>query len=175
MMGGGQDDVGGNAGGKGYRGGGGGEEDELRREYLGVWQSGSANRKAVSFKRAAKEAFGLSGSVYDPLGLGGPTEEQVGRAERAVRFAYRETQQALADSGISEVTLYRGVAGPYDEVGAVEAWTSDPLVAEDYAGPGGVVLVEVVPAARVLAWYDGPGWPEGPPNREWIVLSEEPG
>jgi hypothetical protein len=92
---------------------------------------------------------------------------------------YRETQDDLRVRGISEVLLYRGVREPYDPataVGVIESWTSDYDVAVEFAGPTGEVWIERITATRILAWYDGPGWVNGPKGSqfEWLILSEEP-
>lgn len=170
------------AAGTGSGGGGSAFDDEdeplLRRELLSGWQSGSANPKAIALKYAAKEAFGLPGIVYEPLGRDSPGQDlTVERAVRAVRLMYQETQEALREllRGVTpEVTLYRGVEEDYRRRGVIEAWTSSEDVAEDYAGPDGVVLIRTVPTSRILAWYNGSDWPTGPAHYEWIVLSEEP-
>jgi hypothetical protein len=130
----------------------------------------------MALKQAAKDVFGMEGLVYTPYDRRPPRAGQLALARRAAQLTYRETQAALAERGITEVTLYRGLRRQYSQPGALEAWTSAPGIAEEFAGSEGLVLRETVTARRIFAWYDRPGWVEGPKGQqfEWIVLAEEP-
>ena len=94
--------------------------------------------------------------------------------ELIVRAMYENTQKELAEHGIKQVTLYRGMALPEGNdpewvrkngVGEITqfplaSWTSDKSLARDFArtaadhvnGPGtGFVLASTFPAARIVS------------------------
>ena len=74
---------------------------------------------------------------------------------------YDETQRQLAERGIKEVVLYRGVSDPKFVRGgsdlitlkgnALESWSVNPYVAYGFTGRRGYVAKMIVPASRVLS------------------------
>jgi len=124
-------------------------------------------------KEAARQEFGLSGMVYNPRGHV-LSDREIAQVQRTLREVYRDTQDALKELGITEVSLYRGLKGEVRVPGVIEAWTSDQEIARRFDGYD--ILEEVIPASRVLAWHEGPNWTNRrfQYQREWIVLSEAP-
>lgn len=96
--------------------------------------------------------------------------------DKLVSATYERTQRTMKESGVTEVTLYRGMGK--DRVGGksntLESWTADKQVAEGFAKEmGGKLEVATFPASRIFA-TPASGW--GVANQaEVIVLGNEPG
>lgn len=147
---------------------------------IGMWAgtSGDTNPWAVLMQRAVDAELGTGGD-WDPHGtatntntyvVGGKTQAQVVAERwdhvgafyrRFVRVQYEHTQDSLAEAGITEVSLYRGMhtsgpAGDYKKVGVhevtlmpVNSWTVSATTAKQFAGAG-VILSATIPASRIL-------------------------
>ncbi len=91
-----------------------------------------------------------------------------------MRRIYEDTQEALRRRSILQVRLYRGLAAPYETPSILSSFTASLDMAMKF-GPYGVIE-ENVPAVRIFAWYEGPGWRNGRFGQqfEYVVLSEEP-
>lgn len=146
-----------------------------RAAHLDQWVHGSKRKASVAWKQAAIDELGAGGVPFSRVAWNF-TEADRAAARRAVRLQYDMTQTALAAQRVQVVKLYRGVKGQYDAAGSLESWTTDIATARKFAGPSGVVIVEDVPASRILAHSGGPGWKNGKfgEQHEWIVLGERP-
>lgn len=135
------------------------------------WVRGSSRKQSVLLKVAVKEEFGLPQEVWK-RGKHKFTDEQIAQARVAVRRMYEETQEHLKQQGISSLHLYRGIKSPVVTPGTVEAWTTDLDSARKFGEYG--ILEEDVPASRILAYSQGPGWVNGPNGEEFehLVLGE---
>ena len=91
---------------------------------------------------------------------------------------HNDTQEHLRREGVEEIKLYRGVKTAYGKVGPVESWTESEEMARKFAGEDGIILMEEVPADRLLYGHRVPGWRDSKKfgaQQEWMVLSESPG
>lgn len=146
--------------------------EERRNWMLWEWTSGAKRRTSLMLKQAAKAALGLSGSIYAAGKRINLPEPDVDRAKLDVQRMYNSAQEALRARGVATLRLYRGIKSGYAARGAIESWTADVEVAREFAGPNGLVQVEDVPAERILAGHDLPGWSDGPygPQSEYLAL-----
>lgn len=140
-------------------------------DAVDAWVHGSGSRSAVLMKHAAKKAFGLEGVPFTraPWTI---TDAEVKGAMPTVRRMYRQTQTELRKRGVKKLRLYRGIKRNYKTAGALESYSTDVEVAKDFAGPGGKVIVEDVPADRILNGVDMTHWHNGRfgNQSEWIVM-----
>jgi hypothetical protein len=106
-------------------------------------------------------------SAFDPQGeeRGWETDDVImAKTKKSVRALYDHTQKELADAGITEVTLYRGIIAPSKTPGrrgdtagysgnALESWSSDPRIAGIFSSDGarGYIVKMTVPASRVFS------------------------
>lgn len=149
------------------------KHEERRDWMLWEWVHGSSRRTSIMLKRAAIEEFGLEGVPYQRSGV----EFRIPKADRDrargdLRRLYTATQAQLKKQGKSSVRLYRGLKTDFDVPGSVSAWTSDRRVAQTFAGKGGRVIAEEVPASKILVTHESEGWVDGVfgPQSEFLVL-----
>jgi hypothetical protein len=143
------------------------------RQLQWSWVHGSNNKAAVALKIAAQDELNAGGLVYSKVGFR-YTAADIAAARSAARWMYEQTQRDLAAKGVRSVRLYRGTAQG-DAVNALESWTTDIAVAIKFAKRvGGVVIVEDVPASRILVYHRGPGWKNGAfgDQSEYVLLGE---
>jgi SPP1 gp7 family putative phage head morphogenesis protein len=134
---------------------------ERRAHLLWQWIHGSKRKTSIELKQAAIQEFGLRGISYNPRGFRIAAAD-VARTRGDLRKLHNLTQRDLKRRGIKSIRVYRGVRGEVVERGAVESWSTDRKVAEKFAGQtGGKVVVETVPAERILARRGGPEWLDG--------------
>lgn len=140
-------------------------------DAVDAWVHGSRSRSAVVMKRAAKSAFQLSGVDYTRRAYA-ISQADVTGAVPAIRRMYSQTQRELSRRGVKTMRLYRGIKAKYTTGGALESWTTDPDVARRFAGRGGTVVVDDVPATKILNGVDMEHWHNGRfgNQSEWIVM-----
>lgn len=77
---------------------------------------------------------------------------------------YEQTQQQFRESNIQEITLYRGIILEPNRIGsfnigdvigiegnALESWSFDKAIADDFAGGYGITLQVTIPTDRILS------------------------
>lgn len=124
------------------------------------WVHGSKRKTSVMLKSGAIREFGLRGVAFNPRGFN-IAEADISRTGGDLRRVWRRTQDDLRRRGTSTVTAYRGVRGDIAERGAVESWSTSEATARKFAGAGGKVLKEEIPAEQILAQSGGPDWVDG--------------
>lgn len=144
-----------------------------RARLASTWTNGSHRRASIEMKRAALDEFDLPGISYErnDFEIGA---EEIDVTADDLRQIYEDTQQYYREQGITEITLYRGIQSPVDDIGSIEAWTDDLDIAERFGTY--TVLEERVDVRRVLWSKDAPGWRDGRfgDQREHLVLSDVP-
>lgn len=151
--------------------------EKQRNTVVREWMDSSSKPASIVTKTAAAEAFGGAGMVWNPRGYK-PKPEDVQKAKEILRKMHSQTQEYLRREGIESVRLYRGVRKTYRDVGSVESWTESEEMARKFAGEDGIILMEEVPADRLLYGHRVPGWRDSKKfgaQQEWMVLSESPG
>lgn len=151
------------------------DDPEARtRRLLDNWTRGSNRKVSVELKEAAAREFGLTGVVYSkrPTRLIGAN---VRRSQADVRRIYRETQASLAARNVREVVVYRGVKTSVTTPGAVESWSTNRAIAQNFDGHD--VMRQVVPAERILFMDGHSNFQRGPFGAQFEVglLSDAPG
>lgn len=124
------------------------------------WVHGSRRKTSIEMKQAAIREFKLRGTAYNPM-RHRPAEVDVRQSAKDLRRMFNATQRHLAEQGRQSVKVYRGIKGEVGTRGAVESWTTSRATAQRFAGTGGRVLAETVPAERILAIQNGPNWLDG--------------
>lgn len=138
------------------------------------WQQGSHGKIGVELREAARRELGLPGALYSRRGM--TLDEEAIEATRGdVRAIYNATQADLAERGIRTVRLYRGMTSATDIQGGVESWTTDEEEAARRGGEFGV-MVQDVPASRILWSADSPGWSSArrAARGEYLVMADTP-
>lgn len=140
------------------------------RYYLDQWVIGSKRKASVTLKKAAIKELGLPGVAYSRVQWK-IDERDVDAARSVVRKVYEDTQEDLRARGVKTVRLYRGIQSAYSEVGSLESWMTDPVLAKKFDGED--VLVMDVDARHIFAYSGGPNWKNGKYGEqfEYIVLS----
>jgi SPP1 gp7 family putative phage head morphogenesis protein len=146
--------------------------DGRQFDMLRQWTKATNMWEGGAIKRAAIEEFGLKGIPFTSR-LNKYTAAQMSGTRQMVRGIYKKTQAELKRQGVKTIRLYRGIGEKYTSVGATESWTTSKKIAKDFAGPNGTVLVEDVPASRILSGHKMPLWRNGPHGQEfeWIVMT----
>ena len=144
-----------------------------RKQLLGAWTDYSRSRLSVLLKLAVSAELGVPGIAFTR------SNRRIAQFEaealrNAVRRMYTETQEALEDRGIIELTLFRGITAPYEVQSVLSSFTSSIRIARRFGKYG--VVEEGIPAGRVFLWHEGPGWRNGRFGEqfEYVVLSEAP-
>ncbi len=148
--------------------------EKQRNTVVREWMDSSSKPASIVTKTAAAEAFG-GGTVWNPRGHK-PDPEVVKKTVEVLRKMHAQTQKHLQLEGVKSIRLYRGVKEAYDGIGSIEAWTEFEAVARKFAGEGGIILAEEVPAARLLFGHRVPGWKDSKKfgaQLEWLVLPPE--
>jgi hypothetical protein len=72
--------------------------------------------------------------------------------DKILEASYDNTQNLLREIGIKEIKVYRGITEKSSSGSAnlFESWTAERSIAEKFAGKGGIVQEQTVPAARVF-------------------------
>lgn len=158
------------------------------RKLFNDWHAGARTAPYRALREAARQQFGLPGE---------PAKEHPSASlKRSVAQIYQDTQAALADAGLKEVTLYRGMllhpeqlppgitpghsdshADVLHAARPLASWTSNPEAPAHYAAthhkPGmtPVVMTATFPASQVFSTpHTGPGLAS---KEEFIVLGGE--
>ena len=148
--------------------------EEARRKTIAAWVNGSASRRSTITKHAVAREFRLDQKIFErrPWNI---SDTEIDSLQPTVRRMYEDTQKALADRGIKEVTLWRGWEHGTRDWSVLECFTEEQSVADRFrkrGGANGRIEYTTIPAWRVWMWHDGPGWRNGRYGNqlEWIVL-----
>lgn len=120
------------------------------------WVHGSNRKASVNMKQAAKQAFGLRGTVFNPHGLRMDFVDDLMISD--IKKIHKATQGQLKKRGIKKIKLYRGINSLYTEPGAIESWTSDPKIAKKF---GKHVMEQEFDASRILDYKGSVNWTDG--------------
>lgn len=150
------------------------------RDMMYQWNSSSsgANAKSVAMQMAIRDEFDLGDAARTPsdqqvVAEASDVYKQIGEAYRKIlRIIYDHTQEELAQEGIKEATLYRGMDLPTNlpmkqwvsvsvKSQPASSFSADKDRATDF---GNVVLAMTVPAHKVLMRNRDA-------EEEWVVLS----
>ena len=120
------------------------------REVFAGWAESSLSYRSVIFQQAVADEFGLDYTPHADDAVKADAAAIYGAAPdgwRAyVRSLYDQTQQALADAGITEATLFRG--GDYPNDAPLSSWSVSPNIATAF---GSTIRRADVPAADIFA------------------------
>lgn len=128
-----------------------------------TYMMGSTTTAGQTLQEAARREFGGSWVYRQSNAV---RESDVPSTRQSVKQTYLETQGLLAEAGIEQVELYRGMALPGSwgigdkfegEMNPISSWTSRKDVAEMFAitraagtGEAAVVLESTFPAGRIF-------------------------
>lgn len=131
------------------------------------WVHGSKRKVSVNMKQAAKEAFGLRGTVFNPHGFKLDLVDDLMISD--IKKIHKATQGQLKKLGIKKLKLYRGVNNLYVQPGTIESWTTDRTKAADF---GKYVMETEVDASRILDFKGSVNWQDGiyGNQKEYMVM-----
>jgi hypothetical protein len=133
-------------------------DQELQDMFQWDWVHGSKRRMSVLMKEAAIQEFGLDGIPFSGRKFKF-TPDELKAARRVVRKMQQETQKELRRKGIKSMKIFRGVKSETVVPGAVESWSTSKEIARSFGTHD--VMVDVVPAKKILHFRGSPGWIDG--------------
>ncbi len=133
-------------------------DQELEDMFQWDWVHGSKRRMSVLLKQAAIEELDLKGVPFS-LRKFKFTPAEIKAARRIVRKMHSDTQKELKRQGITKFRVFRGVKSSTVVPGAVESWSTSEDIARSFGTHD--VMVDVIPAEKVLRFRGSPGWVDG--------------
>jgi len=143
--------------------------ERINKVVAGLVQQWSATAAdewpwAMALQIAAQEEFGLTWAMTEHFHTASLIEGQkiyqtYGAALRTfLRAMYQETQQFLADAGIDELLLFRGIRKRPKHIGLapckcqpMNSWTVRPRVARTFGGTSGTIMAARIPREYILS------------------------
>jgi len=142
------------------------------RSMCSAWKGSAQSEGASALKRAAIRVFNAHGIVYNNSSQDGEVERWDN--DRAIRMMYRDTQERLAASSVSEhdrFVLFRGLHTNVVTAGVLEGHSLSQSAATGFNGHD--VIKRWVPPVEILAdnkskYFEGTAFHN---EAEWLVFA----